>query len=94
MRSLRPFDCSIRMIFCATVDMLDLQPHHLAGTQSAAIAEAQDNAGLEAAGNGQQALGLVRAHDQRNFLRFTEVIDLGNKIQPPQGHPEQTSPRS
>ena len=39
-------------LLCA-VDMLDLQPHHLAGTQSAAIAEAQENASLEAAGNGQ-----------------------------------------
>ena len=37
------------------VDMLDLQPHHLARTQSAAIAETEENAGLEAAEDGQQA---------------------------------------
>jgi hypothetical protein len=36
----------------------------------AAIAETEENAGLEAAGDGQQALGLVRAHHQRNLLRF------------------------
>jgi hypothetical protein len=41
--------------------MLDLQPDHLACTQSAAIAETEENAGLEAAGDGQQAPGLVRA---------------------------------
>src|SRR6266404_7017547 len=36
------------------VDMLDLQPDHLARTQSAAIAETEQNAGLEAAGDGQE----------------------------------------
>jgi hypothetical protein len=69
--------------------MLDLQPHHLGRTQSAAIAETEENAGLEAAGDGQQALGLVRAHHQRNLLRFVDVINLGGKFQPPQRHPEQ-----
>ena len=44
-RSLRPLDCSMRMIILRAVDMLDLQPHHLAGTQSAAIAETEQNAG-------------------------------------------------
>src|SRR3984957_1918519 len=69
--------------------MLDLQLDHLAGTQSAAIAETEENAGLEAAGDGQQALGLVRAHHQRNLLRFADVINLGGKIQSPQRHAEQ-----
>src|SRR5437660_1331537 len=71
------------------VDMLDLQPAHLAGTQAAAIAETEENARLEAAGNGQQALRLVRAHHQRNLLWLTDVIDLGGKIQSPQRHAEQ-----
>src|SRR5580700_1260147 len=69
--------------------MLDLQLDHLAGTQSAAIAETEENACLEAAGDGQQALGLVRAHHQRNLMRFAEVINLGGKIQAPQRHAEQ-----
>ena len=34
-------------------------------------------------------LGLVRAHDQRNLLRFTQVINLGRKVLPPQRHAEQ-----
>src|ERR1700721_4187670 len=70
------------------VDMLDLQLDHLAGTQSAAIAETEENAGLEAAGDGQQALGLVRAHHQRNLLRFADVINLGGEIKSPQRHGE------
>jgi|GEM_PF-5786651 hypothetical protein len=69
--------------------MLDLQPDHFARTQSAAIAETEQNACLEAAGNGQQPLGLVRAHDQRNLLRFADVINLSGKIQSPQRHAEQ-----
>ena len=63
------------------VDMLDLQPDHLAGAQAAAIAETEQHAGLEAAGDGQQAPRLVRAHHLRDLLRLTEVIDLGGKIQ-------------
>src|SRR5208282_145241 len=50
------------------VDVLDPQPHHLAGAQAAAIAKTEQNAGLEAVGDGQQAPGLVRAHHQRNLL--------------------------
>ena len=69
--------------------MLDLQPDHLAGAQAAAIAETEQHAGLEAAGDGQQAPRLVRAHHQRDLLRLTEVIDLGGKIQSPQRHAEQ-----
>jgi hypothetical protein len=38
---------------CA-VDMLDLQPDHLAGTQAAAIAEAEQHASLEAGCHRQQ----------------------------------------
>ena len=70
------------------VDMLDLQPDHLAGAQPAAIAETEQDAGLEARGDGQQAPRLVRAHHLRNLLRLTQVIDRGSKIQSPQRHPE------
>src|ERR1700682_1181410 len=69
--------------------MLDLEPHHLAGAQAAAIAEAEQETGLEAAGDGQQAPRLVLAHHQRNLLRLTEVINLGRKIQSPQRHAKQ-----
>src|SRR5271169_1545403 len=71
------------------VDMLDLQPDYLAGTQAAAIAKAERHAGLEARGNGQQPTRLVRAHHLRNLLRLADVIDLGREVQPPQRHPEQ-----
>src|SRR6516225_12157105 len=47
------------------VYMLDLEPHDLARPQSAAIAEAEQNASLEAAPHRQQSLDLVNAHDQR-----------------------------
>ncbi len=36
-----------------------------------------------------QMLGLVRAHHQRNLLRFADVINLGGKIQSPADFPEQ-----
>src|SRR5712664_2166382 len=74
-----------------TVDMLDLEPNHLAGAQAAAIAETEQGANLEVAGDGQQAPRLVRAHHQRYLLGLTDVIDLGGKIQSPQCHPEQES---
>src|SRR5580693_2166821 len=73
------------------VDMLDLEPDHLAGAQAAAIAETEQRADLEVAGDGQQAPRLVRAHHQRYLLGLTDVIDLGGKIQSPQCHPEQES---
>src|SRR5215831_6925292 len=69
--------------------MFDLQPDHLAGAQPAAIAETEQKASLEAAGDGQQALRLIRTHHQRNLLRLAEVIDLGRKVQPPQRYAEQ-----
>src|SRR5216684_2320130 len=71
------------------VDMLDLQPDHLAGAQAAPIAKTECHAGLEARGNGQHATRLVRAHHLRNLLGLADVIDLGGKIQPPQRHAEQ-----
>ena len=69
--------------------MLDLQPDHLAGAQAAAIAETEQHTGLEVAGDRQQALGLVRAHHQRDLLGLAQMIDLGGKIQSPQRHAEQ-----
>src|ERR1700682_1754842 len=71
------------------VDMLDLEPDHLAGAQPAAIAETEQCESLEAAGDGQQAPRLVLAHHQRDLLRLADVIDLGGKIQSPQRHAEQ-----
>src|SRR6202047_1155487 len=71
--------------------MFDLEPDYLAGAQAAAVAETEQRADLEVAGDGQQAPRLVRAHHQRYLLRLTDVIDLGGKIQSPQCHPEQKS---
>src|ERR1019366_2265682 len=71
------------------VDMLDLQPDHLASAQAAALAETEQHANLEAGCDGQQAPRLVLAHHQRNLLRLTDVIDLGSKIQSPQRHAKQ-----
>jgi len=71
------------------VDMLDLQSDHLAGAQAAAIAKTEQHAGFEAAGDGEQAPRLLRAHHEGNLLWLTDVINLGSKIEPPQRHAEQ-----
>src|SRR6516225_6626704 len=70
--------------------MLDLQPDHLAGAQAAAIAETEQRADFEVAGDGQQPPRLVRAHHQRYLLRLTDVIYLSGKIQSPQCHAKPT----
>ena len=44
---------------------------------------------LEVARHGQQPLGLLRAHHQRQLLRLLEVVDLGGEIVPPQRDAEQ-----
>src|SRR6202051_4406037 len=75
-------------VLCA-VDVLDLQPDHLAGAQAAAIAETEQHTSLEAARDREQAPGLVLAHHQRNLLRLPEVINLGREVQPPQRHAKQ-----
>jgi hypothetical protein len=67
----------------------DDKPDHFAGPQAAAIAEAEQEAGLETARDGQQPLCLIPAHHQRNLLGLAEVIDLGGKVQSPQRHAEQ-----
>src|SRR6185437_15837301 len=72
-----------------TVDMFDLQSDHLAGAQPAAITKTEHKASLEAAGDGQQPLRLIRTHHQRDLLRLAEVIDLGRKVQSAQRHAEQ-----
>jgi hypothetical protein len=46
------------------VDVAGAQAHHLAGTQAAAIGEAEQHAKLEGLGNREQALGLVGADHQ------------------------------
>jgi hypothetical protein len=43
---------------------------------------------LESSRHCQQALGLVRAHHQRDLLGFFDVKDLGGNIQSPQRHAE------
>src|SRR5258706_4822906 len=86
LRSLRLLDPNDLL---RAVDVLDLQPDHLAGAQAAAIAETEQYTHLEAARDREQAPGLVLAHHQRNLLRLTEVINLGRKIQSPQRHAKQ-----
>src|SRR5215471_2863582 len=83
LRCLRPLDCSIRMIFCALSICLTFS------LTPATIAETEQRADLEAAGDGEQAPRLVRAHHQRDLLRLTDVIDLVCQIQSPQCHAEQ-----
>src|ERR1700680_1704901 len=69
--------------------MLDLQSHPFAGAQTAAIAEAQHDAGLEARRDRQQATRLVRTHHLWDLLGLAKVIDIGRKNQPPQRHARQ-----
>src|SRR4029453_2238903 len=73
----------------SAVDMLDLQPDDLAGAQATTIAEAEQDADLEAAGDGQKPPHLVRAHHLRDLLGLADVIDLGGEIQSPQRHAKQ-----
>src|SRR5260370_25984148 len=74
------------------VDVLDLQPDHLAGAQAAAIAETEQYTHLEAARDREQAPGLILAHHQRNLLRLTEGINLALNIHSPHRHAK-TNPR-
>src|SRR6476619_6548278 len=72
-----------------SVDVLDLQPDHLAGAQAATIAETKQRADLEVVDDGEQSPRLVPAHHQRDLLGLADVIDLGRKIQSPQRHAKQ-----
>src|SRR3974390_722499 len=65
------------------VDMLDLQPHDLAGTQAAAITQAEQNADLETVGDSEEPAHLVGAHHLRNLLRLAQVVDLRSEVEPP-----------
>src|SRR5437660_3301660 len=56
------------------VDMLDLEPHHLAGAQPAPVAETEHHASLEIVGNGPQALSFIRTDHQWNLLRGAQGI--------------------
>jgi hypothetical protein len=71
------------------VDVLDLEPHHLAGAQPAAVAETEHHASLEIVGNCQQPFRFIGTYHQWNLLRRAQVIDLGDEVQTPKRHPEQ-----
>ena len=62
------------------VDVADLEPDNLAGTQTAAVTESEQHADLGVLRHRQQALHLDWAHNQRDLLRFFDVIDLGREI--------------
>src|SRR5215472_8586434 len=71
------------------VDVAGAQSNDLARAQPAAIAERYHDMHLEIARHGEQPLGLLRAHHQRELLRLLEVVDLGGEIVPPQPDAEQ-----
>jgi hypothetical protein len=71
------------------VDVAGPEPNDLPRAQPAAIAERQHDVHLEIARHGEQPLGLLRAHDQRQLLRLLEVVDLGGEIVPPQRDAQQ-----
>jgi hypothetical protein len=50
---LRPFGLLDPDDLLRAVDMLDLEPDHFAGVQAATIAETEQRADLEAAGDGE-----------------------------------------
>src|SRR4029077_2845282 len=58
------------------VDIANPEPDHLARAQTRAVAESEQYVTLEIPRHGQEALGLVRAHHQRDLLGFFDVIDL------------------
>src|SRR5215472_15106758 len=66
------------------VDVAGTQPNDLARAPPAAVAERQHDVHLEIARHGEQPLGLLRAHHQRQLLRLLEVVHLGGEIVPPQ----------
>src|SRR4030088_1815549 len=88
-RSLRPLDCSMRMILCALSICLTFSRTTSPAPQATAKRETEQYADLENVGDGQQTPRLVRAHHQWDLLRLTDVIDLGCEIQSPQCHAEQ-----
>ena len=71
------------------VDIAGPQPNDLARAQPAAVAERQHDVHLELARHGEQPLGLLRAHHERQLLRLIEGVDLGGEIVPPQRDAEQ-----
>ncbi len=50
------------------VDITNPEPDHLARAQTCAVAESEQYVNLESPRHGQEALGLVRAHHQRDLL--------------------------
>src|SRR2546423_4273064 len=63
------------------VDIANREPAPLARAHPCAVDESEQYVTLEISRHGQQALGLVRAHHQRDLLGFFDVKDLGGKIQ-------------
>src|ERR1700739_2113953 len=71
------------------VDVAGTQTNDLARAQPAAIAERQHDMHLETSRHGEQPLGLLRAHHQRQLLRLLEGVDPRGEIVPPQRDAEQ-----
>jgi hypothetical protein len=71
------------------VDIANLEPDDLAGSEPAAIAERQHHLDLDFIRHDHEPLGLARAHDQRQLDRLLQVIDLRRQIMPAQRHLEQ-----
>jgi len=71
------------------VDIADLERHHFAGTQAAAIGEAQQQAALEARRGIEQAPHFLGTEHDRDLLRFGDVLDLVGDLRPSQRHPQQ-----
>ena len=73
----------MRMIICA-LSMSPARSRTISPARSPQlIAERQHYVHLEIARHGEQPLGLLRAHHQRQLLRLLEVVDLGGEIVPP-----------
>ncbi len=69
--------------------MLDLQPDHLARTQTGAVAEAEQQPVAHVVAHRQQAAGLILAEDERHLLRLLDEIHLGQQIEASQRDAEQ-----
>jgi hypothetical protein len=71
------------------VDVTIFEPDNLTGAKPTAIAEGEHHVIPEAAGHGEQPLGLIGAQGERQLLLLLEVVDLGREIVPPQRDAEE-----
>lgn len=71
------------------IDVANAQPDNFARTHPAAIGKRQHHARLKARCHGQDAFNLIAAQDKRYLHRLLEAENLGHKIVPSQGDPEQ-----